>query len=156
VFPKDGEIQSLVGLATPQRSVAWKDLATGIETATTVDVWRIEGDLKGGESYFEYKELAGPVTLHHADASGLKAILSDSSLTKEGAQPCELRPGVKLRFNRPDPYPVWVFLCFECDELIVYEGKTPCDGRLFKEGRSKLLAVVKPLFPKDDFIQGLK
>jgi hypothetical protein len=68
----------------------------------------------------------------HLDSGrrALTAALSDPHGVKPGARPCSPHPGVKLRFSRPGPYPIWVFLCFECNELSVYEGKASRDGGL--------------------------
>lgn len=162
LFPKDGAIQALTGLATPRKTEDWKGLAAGIEAAITIEAWLIAGGVPtpGGaprpSSYFEYPETAGPVVLSKPAAAALTAILSDPKLVVPGARPCVPHPGVKFRFTRPSPYPVWVFLCFECSELFVYEGKAPQDGALFDAARSQLIAVLKPLFPKDEGLQGMK
>jgi hypothetical protein len=156
LFPSDGEIQSLTGLGTPAKAGPWKDLATGIQTATAVEAWRIAGKAESAGTYFDYQEVEGPVPLDKKSVSALVAALSDPKAVREAARPCSPSPGVKLKFTRPDPAPVWVFLCFECNELSVWEAKAEHERRLFDDARPALLAVLKPLFPRDEGIQHLK
>lgn len=164
LFPGDREIQSLQGMTSPPPA-PWKDLATGIKDAVSVEAWLIAGggppvaprpgvpEEKPPSSYFDYKEISGPVTLGAGSAKELTAALSG---LKTGARPCIPAPGVKLKFNRPTLHPVWVFICFECNELFVYEGLASQDACTIDDVRSQLLAALKPLFPKDPDFQRLK
>lgn len=135
---------------------SWPGLAPALTSSTTAEAWTIQGDLPKGRKHFDYKETSSAVALDPADFRAVASILSDPRSFSPEPKPCIPMPGVKIRFTRPNLEPVWVFFCFDCLELFVYEGTTRREFREFDPSGPALAAVMKRLFPKDPVIQGLK
>ena len=97
------------------------------------------------------KEISEPVRLDSDSAAELSAILSDDrSYGWTYTKGCLPTPGVKLRFAR-EKNDADVYLCFECGILI--SGNDI--WAQFDPAASRLLAVIKRVFPTDSEIQSL-
>jgi hypothetical protein len=64
-------------------------------------------------------------------------------------------PGFVLGFTR-EKQEVDVFLCFECDILIVQVGESFKAQADFDPSHNELLRVIKTLYPNDDKVQALR
>lgn len=148
----------------------WTGLQAGLRGVTSAEAWLIGGGFsaptaedaaKGREprfnsDYLTYKEISGPVALTDSVRKDLIRLLGDPKVVGNGVHPCMPTPGVKIRFLRPPAEPVLVFFCFECHELIAYEGQVQREHKGFDDGVGPLAAVAKKIFPNDPGIQRLK
>ena len=129
-----------------------------LEAATAAEAWRIAGDPRkpGDYDYFAYSVISGPVSLSNSLRSELTKTLWDPRIRSDNVHPCIPSPGVKVRYSRPNAAPLWIFFCFECHELFVYEDAAQQDHKGFDDAVGDLAAVMKKIFPNDAVIQGLK
>jgi hypothetical protein len=136
----------------------WKGIEGVIRSPMKVEAYRITKPKPELENlHLQWLETAGPVTLDVQAVKELAEIFLDIKTYKRGVDDgCLPTPGVKLRFARDHGEPVWVFLCFECDVLIVYDGPTRRGADSFHPVTPALRAIVKKLFPNDPLIQALK
>lgn len=134
----------------------WTTRAAALKSAASADAWRIGGDPAGGGDFFAYREISGPLALSEPQRKELVALLVDPKVLDDALHPCILNPGVKVRFTRPGGIPVWVFFCFECTEVVVYEDRQRREHKGFGGDGGALARFMKRIFPKDTAIQGLK
>lgn len=100
--------------------------------------------------------LSGPVAVPKESTDKIaRTLLSDESYEWESAKGCLPYYGVRLSFTRSDDQ-VDVLLCFQCDVLLVYRNGKITGGEDFDAIRHVLVRTVKPLFPDDKVVQGLK
>lgn len=155
----------------PAAGAPWTDLQGGLRGVTEARAWRIGGGIrvpteeearqgKGGlrfnSDYLSYQETAGPVPLTTSLRKDLIRLLRNPKIVGSGVHPCMPTPGIKVRFERPPAEPILVFFCFECHEIMAYEGTTLREHKGFDDGVSELAAVMKEIFPSDPVIQKLK
>ena len=134
----------------------WSGLESTITSPTRVEAFRITAS-KPDMDYLKWAETAGPILLDGPTSKELAGILLDSKGYYRGPpKACIPTPGVKLRFTPANGTTVWVYLCFECRILIVYEGQSLRGSDDFDPAAPALAALVKKLFPKDPEIQALK
>ncbi|MGC1272412.1 MAG: hypothetical protein WBC44_01800 [Planctomycetaceae bacterium] len=104
----------------------------------------------------EFQILSGPVTVPKESAKNVaRSLLSYDSYEWDSAKGCLPIYGVRLSFARGDDR-VDVLLCFQCDVLLVYRNGKITGGEDFDAIRPVLVRTVKPLFPDDEVVQGLK
>ena len=135
-------------------SGAWVGLAAALAAPTAVDAWTISGEPRGG-SYFAYPESSRRTPVDSANIRALTSILSDPKSFSKDYAPCSPRPGVKVCYARKGAEPIWVFFCFECGELFVYEGSMSREHLPFYPS-VVLNGIMKKIFPRDTEIQNLK
>jgi hypothetical protein len=98
---------------------------------------------------------AGPIPVHEDLSAELADVLLDSDTNDKSRKNfCDPEPGVRLTFVADDGE-VDVFLCFECDILVVHRGGKKVGRGYFEFARPTLLRAAKQLFPEDEAIQGL-
>jgi hypothetical protein len=89
------------------------------------------------------------------DARQLALILRDpATYTWDSAKSCKFDPGVGLRFVGKDSTTEVVF-CFHCDEVQIYHDGQRAGGEDIDNARSRLAAIMKRIFPRDEEIQKL-
>ena|SRR5256885_1811840 len=71
------------------------------------------------------------------------------------AKSCIPLPAFVLAFTRGGQE-VDVFLCFECDILMIQIGETYKADADFDPSHNELLRLIKMLYPKDDRVQALR
>src|SRR5262249_30048080 len=102
-----------------------------------------------------------PIVVPPEVAQELKALLQ-SPKSYGGIGPlksCLVEDGVLLTFCSGET-PVRGAVCFNCDELGIFDGEDDKTRNVNSMGdfgpmRSKLASVMKALFPEDDEIQGI-
>ena len=142
------------------------NLNSVFENSQSVDVARNATSVKAfrlpSPSYFQslsdYEMASGPFDIPEPTTAKLRTVLLDPSAyvgpdgPKKGCYPDF---GVRIQFEE-EKDAVDVLICFQCDILAVYHNGNLAGGGDFAPGRSKLLAVVKELFPDDDAIRSLR
>ncbi len=89
-----------------------------------------------------------------------KVLLNEHSYGGGGGKLCAPAPVVVVTFSNGKK-DVNIYFCFECDILVVTtDGKSASDRFHLSQGafdpsRTKLLRIVKKIFPKDPQIQSL-
>ncbi|HZF00236.1 MAG TPA: hypothetical protein VE981_24715 [Planctomycetota bacterium] len=159
LFPNDEAIRKLDILRGGKQQAApttWSGLAAAIRSASAVDAWTIAGEPPEEKGYFDYAETSKQVALQAPAIRSLAALFGDPKNFGDSPKPCMPFPGVKIRYTRPDAVPVWVFICFQCAELFVYEGRTPRESKQIDSCLQALGAVMKKIFPDSESIQNLK
>jgi hypothetical protein len=136
-------------------SGSWIGLKAALEHPGAVDAWTIAGDPRKG-SYFDYPESSKRIPVDTDAAASLSAILSDPKSFSGNPKGCIPVPGVKIRFSRTGLDPVWLFFCFDCEELFIYEGFLERESKEIDPSTKKLVALMKKIFPKSSSIQSLK
>ncbi|MBV8881647.1 MAG: hypothetical protein JO332_16945 [Planctomycetaceae bacterium] len=137
-------------------SASWDGVADAIQSATSVDAWTIHSEPQLQEKHFDYKETSPQTPVDAPAQRMLTGILRDPASFSETPKACVPVPGVKLRFNRSGAPPVWVFICFDCAELFVYESMLWREHKEIDPCVAALAAVLKKVFPRDPLIQSLK
>jgi hypothetical protein len=99
---------------------------------------------------------AGPVSVSAEAAKELSAVLADADTYDwHRAKSDPYRPTVGLRFSR-DVSRVDLALDFVSNMLTVHRHGKMINVEDIDDGRARLLAVVKPLFPDDPDVQALE
>jgi hypothetical protein len=132
----------------------WIGLAAALVSPRAVDAWTIFGGTE--PSYFNYPESSRRTPVDAARAKEMAAILADPKSFSDNPKPCEPRPGVKVRYSRVKGEPIWLFFCFDCEELFIYEGSASRGSKEIDPSAKALSALMKRIFPKDSGIQSLK
>ena len=125
--------------------------------ATSVKAFRLPSPSYFRESLADYEMASGPFDMPEMTTSKLRTVLLNPSTYNGPDGPkksCLPDHGVRIQFQE-DEDAVDVLICFYCDMLTVYHNGKVAGGGDFAPGRSKLLAIVKELFPDDDAIQFL-
>lgn len=137
------------------------DGASGIETVKhpdRVDVFRIGPPSPRGRKegrIDDYPILAGPISVPQDMQAGLSnSLLSPDSYVWETLKGCLPEFGVCLSFYRKAER-VDVFLCFECDILMISHNGLASGGEDFDHIHPALVRVAKQLFADDHVIQAL-
>ena len=121
-----------------------------------VEAHRVKFDFATGYDPHNYKVTSVAVPVSHEVVTGIvDALFRLKSYVGEGKKMCSPNYGVRLTFHRENDR-VEVFLCFECDILLVVRNGSITGGENFDEIHDDLLRVVKALFPNDREIQDFK
>ncbi len=134
-----------------------------IQSPDKVEVWQTVGFLKSSEAHdlemSDYRKKGGtPLVVPDSVAKSLSRTLSHSYSyysDRGSAKSCIALPGFVLGFTRGDRE-VDVFLCFECDIILVQVGETFKTEADFDPSHNDLLGLMKVLYPKDEKIQNLR
>ena len=144
-----------------------KDGLMTVAHPTKVEAFRLKENIKRDGTEFtdlnnNYEVTAGPVSVPETLATELSAVLIlPQAYEREFHKACMPRYGVRLSFQRGSDH-VDVYLCFECDMLLVTRnGLVTADrsspgGENFDPMTAILARAVKTLFPDDSEIQELK
>ena len=127
-----------------------------VEGASSVLATRIDSTAADDTAfYYDYSEIGNPVALDSSVVGKLKALLKErGSYDLKRSKPCEPVPGVKLTFT-DDTKSLDIFLCFECNILIVMKDKKRIAHEDFDPMRQNLVTVAKLAFPNDKEITSL-
>ena len=131
---------------------------TAVTGATKVEAFRVTpyGDTKEGrEKLGGYPITSAALKVDPKLAAGLARFLTaPGTYGLKYHKACKFAPGVLLRFTK-DKSTTDILLCFSCDQLAIYRGKTRTGFEDFRN-RKELVGLVKKVFPDDDEIQKLK
>jgi hypothetical protein len=134
-----------------------------IHSPDKVQVWQTIGFLKSSEAHdhdmSDYHKKAGePIIVSASLVKNFSEKLSNPSSyysDSGGTKSCIPLPGLVLAFTREDRE-VDVFLCFECDILMIQVGDTYKAEADFDPSHNDLLHLIKALYPKDERVQALR
>ncbi len=150
-------LMTACGGGDPKVDALWAGLEGAVRSPQKVEAFRLAQPDKPEMDYPAVKETAGPVALDASSTKEVSTLLLDPASYYRGApKKCLPTPGVKLKFTGSSGSAVWVYLCFECKILIVYDGSTLRGQDDFDPAAPALATIVKKLFPKDAAIQALK
>ena len=129
-----------------------------IASPKVVKAWRTLGSVQADSVPLDYYEKTGaPVTVPTNLVTQVsKTLLATESYLHSNApdRNCVFSPGVVLTFSN-GARTIDVFICFDCDQLAVVDGKDKggVPRRMgygyFDPARSQLVKIVKQIFPKD-------
>jgi hypothetical protein len=136
-----------------------------VRDAKTATVFRIGLlDPTAEKSVGGFPILDEPVKVDGKSASELSAVLADPTTYAwdRGRSFCGFVPGVAVRFAAKDKngkeLRLVALICFHCNEIQISANRYPPAGSMkaiSADGRRKLLAHMKRLFPKDEQLQAL-
>lgn len=132
----------------------------GLETLkrpTRIQAFRIKADLTNRpDDPHDYEVLSEAVPVPTTMAAKIvNLLITLKTFVGDPKVSCIPLYGVRLVFLRDDDR-VDVFLCFECQLLLVAHNGVVTGGEGFGEIHGELLRAAKALFPKDREIQDLK
>lgn len=99
--------------------------------------------------------LSGPLELKPELAKEFLALLLDPASYRKRINECEPDPGIAIRYVHDES--IWdVFLCLECDVVIVYRNDKLVASTEFQPAHDKFVGLMKELYPDDKAIQNIK
>jgi hypothetical protein len=143
-----------------------QDMRPILEHPEKLEAFRIapEIDLTAENRLAGYRILSGPTEVDIKLGREVGAVLVDKktyNLDPSSTPFCGFAPGVALRFSGKDAKGhsgrVCILLCFTCDGAKIHVPLEDDHGHVnTAPGRTRLITLVKRLFPKDAAIQALK
>jgi hypothetical protein len=135
-----------------------------VRSSDKVRIWKTAGFLSTEElspqsDMSTFRKKGGePMTVPGSMAKSFSEKLSNPSsyYSDSGSEKsCIPLPGFVVGFTRGDRE-IDVFLCFECDILLIQVGDTFKTEVDFDPSHNELLRVIKALYPNDDKVQALR
>ncbi len=96
------------------------------------------------------------IPVEESVARELRSLLVSARSYETGAaKGCRPTPGVRLMLSGED-VDISVLICFECRILTIFEGDRSVGGGSFDPGASRLLHLIRQVFPDDSVIRQLE
>ena len=135
-----------------------------LRRATVVEVYRVEtqpakiaGD--AGEQLYGHEVLDGPEVSPPGMAKKLGRIFLDHASYQWTPLPelklCGFEPAVMARFEH-GPDRIDIMISFVCERIRIYYNAGLLGEKDISPAHNKLLKIVKPLFPDDNYLQLLQ
>ena len=133
-----GGSEAITPLRAPGKVEAWRTTASFAVKEGTETMGRLA----------DYVILNGPVSMADEVGTQIAAILQRDIYEWNMAKGCEPTPGVAVRYSRGENQ-LLIFLCFECDILLVYFNGKSVGGEDFDRAHKALADLARKIFPND-------
>ena len=133
-----GGPEAITTLRAPDKVEAWRTTASFAVKEGTETKGRLA----------DYVILNGPVSVADEVSTEIAAILQRDIYEWNMAKGCEPTPGVAVRYSRGENQ-LLIFLCFECDILLVYFNGKSVGGEDFDRAHKALADLARKIFPND-------
>jgi len=152
--PRTGREIQLSDVDRSVRSFLGEERLRALVSAERVRAYRIDGRgatpgaESSGERVGSFPVLEGPVDLDADLVHQIRTLAAkEESYDFASAKGCEFRPGFALELVSPKERPLFVLVCFECDEWAFLREGARVTEDLSREARAAFEKIARTSFP---------